>query len=339
MFTKPDKNRGPFPQTKTAWRLRFSGFLAVIAMVMTMIAIPAAFSQSDKVLEYPNMDFGVRFTQGKAALSLQNAQANFESSKSDDDIYRLFFAYFRAHKHIEARKLAEDCLKRNEHKPVAMLFLGQLTEFELDDDEALATYDKILTAYPRFVNALLVRGEYYRGHGQSDKAINDFNEAFKYAGKPMQYEILYHQGKLLLQKKDYQGALAIYNKRIKLQPDDLANYEWRLSVEAKLGKWKDALADAKMAESKQRLKPVQLIDKISALYALGKYEDVITTVNSYTRDMTKSLFCLPEHRQAVLIRMHSYEKLGRKQEAAADRAALNKADSDAYRDSLFRSKP
>lgn len=91
------------------------------------------------------------------------------------------------------------------------------------------------------VNAFLIRGNAWQGKGDFDRAIDDYNEAIRFA--PQAPVLFNNRGNAWQRKEDYDRALADYNNAIRLRPKYATAFNNRGDVWLRTGKYDLAVAD------------------------------------------------------------------------------------------------
>jgi regulator of sirC expression with transglutaminase-like and TPR domain len=179
--------------------------------------------------------------------------------------------------------------------------LDETTEEKIDnltnwitEQENKETKDKIvLSALYR------TRGFYYEKENKTIKALSDYNTSLKYDANNL--PTLKHIRRIKMLIYDYEGALIVANKIIKLEPKDYENYTFRGYIYLMLKKYKQAIDDgtksillknknpeafkmrglAKMSSNQKESGLQDIIYAKQQYYDLGLYEDYQKTLKMY----------------------------------------------------------
>jgi tetratricopeptide (TPR) repeat protein len=106
-------------------------------------------------------------------------------------------------------------------------------------EEAIATYDKLLSLKPDRVDAWNNRGNALTAIGRYQQALESYNKAI--ALKPSKHESWFNQGNALMTMRKYQQAVASYDKSIAIKPDKDEAWINRGIVLTKLQRYEEAI--------------------------------------------------------------------------------------------------
>ncbi|MDB5254215.1 MAG: hypothetical protein JWL80_281, partial [Parcubacteria group bacterium] len=169
-----------------------------------------------------------------------------------------------------------------------------------------------------------IAGSFLTNTGTPNEGIVYFDRALKLS--PGKQTIYFEKGSALIAEKDYQGALAVFKQAYELEPKYV---EARIMyISAAVYADKPDLANSLI----QTLTPEQVIgdDRIvNALFAMGKYQDVINLLTSRT-ELT------PENPQVYISLAATYLKIGDMGNAVrvlrllGEKVPASKAQADEY---------
>jgi len=177
----------------------------------------------------------------------------------------------------------------------------------------IVLFTDVIEKYPDQEFAWLARGNTKNGEGDFDGALADYNKAIRL--NPDYSEALNNRAYIKEGKGDFDGALADYNKAIQLNPDYPEAFNNRGNVYNKINKFDSALADYNIAI---KMKP----DYTDAFYNRGNVYNKINKFDSALADFTITIQMKPDFPDALNDRGISLLNLNRMDESLRD---FNKA--------------
>ena len=229
--------------------------------------------------------------------------------------------------------------------------------------EAFASIDESLKLDPEYGPALVQKAALHLLMEQFDKAEEDCREGLKYKipkkNLSQCHKIL---AECYVQEGDYKRAETEMDQAIKLQPDARKNYQFRYKVCRVLKKYDKAIADCNSVLAMGSEFPASdLINRAEIYMVQKRYRDAINDYsaaiksdekraerlyvdrayayqmvgmhNEAVADCTRALAHLSTNKankrhdyQALKLRAESYEKLGKKDLATADRKKMAQID-------------
>lgn len=133
-------------------------------------------------------------------------------------------------------------LLRGPQRLTALWWLRQAQQAQSagQNEQALATYDRLLELYPDHRGALIERSQLYQEQGDTEQALGDLTRALEQS--PHQ-DLYYERGNLRFQVGDLQGAIADYTQALQHDPSLVKAHINRGSARAKWGDEQGAIDD------------------------------------------------------------------------------------------------
>ncbi len=148
--------------------------------------------------------------------------------------------------------------KKTEEKPLILMAVSPAKEKEnpeavkhrnngiifgvnLENDKAIAEFNKAIEIDPNFADAYSRRGAAYSNKSDYDRAIKDFNKAIEL--DPKHEVALLNRASVYMLKENYKSAIADFSRLIVLFPKSVLYYSLRADVYDKNGSKKLAAAD------------------------------------------------------------------------------------------------
>lgn len=97
-------------------------------------------------------------------------------------------------------------------------FIGRLFAAEQDHENAIPSWEKVLTIKPNYYQAWYNDGNALSALGRKEEAIASYDQALKY--KPDKHEAWGNRGIALTRLGRYEKALVSYNRVLEIKPDD-----------------------------------------------------------------------------------------------------------------------
>ena len=227
----------------------------------------------------------------------------------------LGIALFESADYAGSRSALEAALKANPSDENAQLFLAKDLINLKEMDAAAARLRALAEHQPRNQEVWYLLGETYMQLSQ--QALEKMNAIDP--GSPLVHEV---SGEMMEDMKNYQGALAEYQKAVEMAPETAGTHYRLGNVEWKLSQWDGALAEFQ----------AELKNDPYNCRAWAQMGNILVTQQSQPQsgldDLDKALKLCPELTQAHVDRGDALVKLGRNQEALAELRLAAREDPD-----------
>lgn len=120
----------------------------------------------------------------------------------------------------EAEQAVKQGLKYAPDSPIGYYYLGRISIEAGNAEQALASFDRAITANPSFEPAYLAQASFYESRQEKDKAIAVLQKYLQNVN-PQNKDIRQHLIQLYVSTKDYAGGLAELEKMLEEDPGDL----------------------------------------------------------------------------------------------------------------------
>ncbi|MEA5528401.1 tetratricopeptide repeat protein [Dolichospermum sp. UHCC 0684] len=181
-----------------------------------------------------------------------------------------------------------------------------------DYQGAINTLTEAIRLDSKFAEAYSRRGVAYRNIENNQKAIDDLQKSVKlFATQGNNSASKHDQGRIRDYLKDYQGAIALYNESISLDPHDARTYQNRGNARYKLGDKQAAIADYTQAIKINPNFAIAYKNRGDVHYKLGDKQ-------AATADFNQAIKINPNDYEAYEKRGYIHYELGDKQAAIAD---------------------
>ena len=140
---------------------------------------------------------------------------------------------------IQSKGLSQDRLA------IAFQNRGSAYVAKGDTDRAIQDFDQAIKLDPKYANAFNSRGIAYQAKGDNERAIQDYGEAIRLdPGNPNPLN-----GRCWVRASlgQLQAALADCNESLRLRPNNSNTLDSRAFLYIRLGRWNDAITDADAA--------------------------------------------------------------------------------------------
>ncbi len=191
-----------------------------------------------------------------------------------------------------------------------MLFHAGVDSIDTGSDrEGIELFSRALKMDPTLIDALLYRGFFRHGIGETEQALSDFETALELdpenAGS---YQIM---GVVLSDAEYDQKALKAYNTVVELDPDYPGIYFHRGLSHVFLWNLDEAISDLSRAIVYNPGSP-------SAYYARGSAYCLNEQYDRAIEDMSSTIEINPEYSEAYMLRSQMYRELGNLEQAESD---------------------
>ncbi len=199
---------------------------------------------------------------------------------------------------------------RNNRNTSLMLFHEGVDSIDANSSrEAIELFTRALELDPTMIDALLYRGFFRYGVGETEQALSDFDTALQLDPQnASSYQML---GVIRSDAGYYEKALELFNRVIELDPDYPSIYFHRGLSYVFLGNLDEAISDLSRAIEYNPSSPNQYFARGSAYYLNEQNNRAID-------DMSSAIECNPEHGEAYMMRSHIYRELGKLEQAESD---------------------
>ena len=169
---------------------------------------------------------------------------------------------------------------------------------------------------------LLVRAKTLLAHEDIEDALSDFRKLIKQ--EPRNFEGYLGVADCLYFQSDYLNALSSVNTALSLNPKSAEAHRRRGKIHEKLHQWKDAIDDYTSAINLSPGNHLYLSDRSFVFSKMGEYAKAIADLDRYVK--------LVKRPKPVIFysRSNLYAKLGKKEEAAAERKRGDMISNGAY---------
>ncbi|NEP77659.1 MAG: tetratricopeptide repeat protein [Okeania sp. SIO3B3] len=222
------------------------------------------------VLHYKDYDYEAALKEYEAALA--DYHKAIELKPDVGLFYNSRGAVLGLKKDYEAA--LADYNKAIELEPDNALFYHSRADVFLEQKEyaaALADYSKAIELKPDRGLTYINRGNTYFKIGEKQKGIDDYDKAISLDSE-LAHQYYNWRGFQLFEQKDYEAALADFNKAIELKPDVASFYNGRWLIYFEQEKYQEAIADSTEAIRLQPEQPIYYSSRATAYYENEEYK-------------------------------------------------------------------
>jgi formylglycine-generating enzyme required for sulfatase activity/Tfp pilus assembly protein PilF len=198
----------------------------------------------------------------------------------------------------------------NNRNYALMLFHAGVDSIDADATmDGLELFTRALELDPTMVNALLYRGFFRQGIGETEQALSDFDEAIEL--DPMNAGTYEMMGVVLSDAEYYIQALKVFNRVVELDPDYPSIYYQRGFAQFFLWNLDEAISDFSRAIEYNPGSP-------SAYYARGAAYFLNEQFDRALGDMAATIERNPNDGDAYMMRSQIYRQMGNLEQAESD---------------------
>ena len=279
-------------------------FLVVALLIGLLIGCSNSTTVSAKVNE--KLELAVKYlSENNYEEAIITYQSAIKIDSKNVTAYKgLSLAYQLDNKMDLAEKALDDGLKAVPQTPQLKIALAGLMLDQGKADEAEVIYKELVSGDSPTLPAFQAYTYYLNKQGKQAEAIALLEQAV--AKNTTEYKLNAMLAELFYKNGDQEKALAAINKSLTSQVDQSISYQ--LLTEMYQDKWADLIALGDQYIKQDQTQAGQLL-KLSGLFSMGRYDDVIKQYGELTSD-------LKNNARTRLIVAQAYLKLNKKEQSS-----------------------